>query len=80
MEQELLRLVHAQPVLASVAFLFSVGAISYVLITPFVLTYKAYRHKLRSQNIASRGWPPPHLDADGKVITVEADGEEQGHD
>ena len=33
--------------------------------SPFFFAFCAYNQNLRSRNIIARGWPPPHLDADG---------------
>ena len=32
---------------------------------PFKYAFMAYNRTLRSKNIAAKGWPPAHLDADG---------------
>jgi len=34
-------------------------------VSPFFFAFCAYNQTLRSRNIIARGWPPPHLDADG---------------
>jgi hypothetical protein len=38
---------------------------------PFFFALLAYNQMLRSRNIVARGWPPPHLNADGDVIEKE---------
>jgi hypothetical protein len=35
--------------------------LAYIIAWPFRLVNRWIRHR----NIAARGWPPPHLDADG---------------
>jgi hypothetical protein len=37
----------------------------YVLCLPFGFAFRCWNRYLRSRNIAARGWPPEHLDADG---------------
>lgn len=32
---------------------------------PFLLAFLVYNRRRRSMNIIARGWPPPHIDADG---------------
>lgn len=39
--------------------------IGHTLVAPFRYAFKAYNRRLRSRNIAAKGWPPAHLDADG---------------
>lgn len=36
-----------------------------LLLAPFNLVFRCWSRWLRSRNIAARGWPPAHLDADG---------------
>ena len=43
--------------------------------SPFFFAYCAYNQTLRSRNIIARGWPPPHLDADGDFAEQEEDAE-----
>lgn len=43
--------------------------VSDALLALFALLTKAYNRRLRSKNIAAKGWPPPHLDADGDFKT-----------
>lgn len=38
---------------------------------PFEYSYKAYRRRLRSRDIAAHGWPTAPIDADGDVIYSE---------
>jgi hypothetical protein len=45
-----------------VLFTFILLAICSVVNT---LTFRPFNRWIRSRNIASKGWPPPHLDADG---------------
>ena len=40
-------------------------------VAPFFLAFAAYNQTLRSRNIIARGWPPPHLDADGDFAEEE---------
>ena len=40
-------------------------------VAPFFFALLAYNQMLRSRNIVARGWPPPHLDADGNAIEEE---------
>lgn len=35
---------------------------------PFRYAFLAWNRTLRSRNIAARGWPPGHLDADGDFM------------
>ena len=44
---------------------------------PFFFAFLAYNQMLRSRNIVARGWPPPHLDADGDVIEKEEEEDAQ---
>lgn len=39
--------------------------LSSVVTAPFKFAFRAYSRSLRARNIAARGWPPEHLDADG---------------
>lgn len=39
------------------------------------LGWKLANRILRSANVALRGWPPPHLDADGDWKPAKQDGE-----
>lgn len=48
-----------------------IWAAACVLIAPFKYGYRAYARRLRAQNIAAKGWPPPPLDADGDVVYPE---------
>ena len=50
-------------------FLACIGAS--VVIAPFRFLWSAWNRYLRSKNIAARGWPPAHLDADGDWQPVE---------
>jgi len=45
------------------------------IVAPFFFAFLAYNQTLRSRNIVARGWPPHPLDADGDIVTGEADGE-----
>jgi len=38
---------------------------AFVVLCPFATIATSFRLFLRSRNILNRGWPPPHLDADG---------------
>lgn len=35
---------------------------------PFHFVFKCWNRYMRSRNIAARGWPPPHCDADGDAV------------
>ena len=48
-----------------VVTLFIVVVLATAAASPFFFLYAAYNQLLRSRNIIARGWPPPHLDADG---------------
>lgn len=53
------------------AFIFYVWCIpitSWLLVTIMDRFLLTIRRMCRSVNIALRGWPPPHLDADGDVV------------
>ena len=39
--------------------------VAQLLLAPFNLVFRCWNRWLRSRNIAARGWPPAHLDADG---------------
>ena len=41
--------------------------------SPFFFAFLAYNQVLRSRNIVARGWPPAPLNADGDIVTEEAD-------
>jgi hypothetical protein len=47
--------------------------VAWTVVQPIRLGFRAWNRLLRSQNIAARGWPPSHLDADGDPIRPEVD-------
>ena len=53
------------------AMFFIVLVVAIAAVTPFFLAFIAYNQTLRSRNIIARGWPPPHLDADGDFAEKE---------
>lgn len=38
---------------------------AWLIVAPFNFVFRCWNRYLRSRNIAARGWPPAHLDADG---------------
>jgi hypothetical protein len=57
-----------------VAFSISLALVwlaSAVIEMPFNYGFRAYNRRLCSRNISLRGWPPPHLDADGDAVQTE---------
>lgn len=48
-----------------------------VTVSPFFFAFLAYNQTLRSRNIIARGWPPPHLDADGDFAKEDDEEEEE---
>jgi hypothetical protein len=60
---------HALVTLLIVAILATAAA------SPFFFAFLAYNQTLRSRNIVARGWPPRPLNADGDILTEEADEE-----
>jgi hypothetical protein len=53
--------------------LFIVAILATAAASPFFFAFLAYNQTLRSRNIVAQGWPPAHLDADGDLVTEEAD-------
>ena len=45
--------------------------------SPFYFAFLAYNQTLRSRNIIARGWPPPPLDADGDLVSVTEEADEE---
>ena len=49
--------------------LLMVWIIAWAFTRPFAYAFKAYNRRMRSRNIAARGWPTnPRMDADGDII------------
>jgi len=45
-----------------------VWVLAWAFRAPFEYSYRAYKRRLRSRDIAAHGWPTPPLDADGDVM------------
>lgn len=60
-------LAKTNPFLALLMFALACGAV----VAPFRYAFLAYNRRLRSANIRSQGWPPPHVDADGDAVVGE---------
>ena len=51
------------------ALAWGIWPVAQVLVAPFKYGFQAYNRRLRSQNIARRGWPTQSLmDADGDIV------------
>ena len=45
--------------------------IGFVIMVAFKYIFLAFNRLVRHANINNKGWPPPHLDADGNFIDEE---------
>lgn len=53
------------PATTLILALFALIALGFVLTLILSLTFKPFNRWIRHKNIVAKGWPPPHLDADG---------------